>query len=213
MFTLARTTTRQGVLFPSRHGFSRSLSHHTVASLRTFHSNQRWFRTCQTFLKDQPTSSSPSTSSNSTPTPQQQEQEHEYNKQRQHRRQAEEAEQKRRREHQEYLALQRKNTAMYCLAVAISILGLSYAAVPAYQAFCQVTGYAGTTRKAEENELDELSKGLPSLRKFVVRFTSNVARNMPWDFHPCQPKVSLRVGETCLAFFSAENKLVCQTYS
>lgn len=38
-----------------------------------------------------------------------------------------------------------KKTAVTVVAVVAGMIGLSYASVPLYQLFCQVTGYAGTT--------------------------------------------------------------------
>jgi cytochrome c oxidase assembly protein Cox11 len=34
---------------------------------------------------------------------------------------------------------------MYVTAVGVLVLGLSYAAVPLYRAFCQASGFSGTT--------------------------------------------------------------------
>ena len=45
-----------------------------------------------------------------------------------------------------------RNTAMYMVAVAIVVTGLSYAAVPLYRIFCQASGYGGTVIKTEASE-------------------------------------------------------------
>ena len=37
-----------------------------------------------------------------------------------------------------------KGTALLLSAVVVAMIGLTYAAVPLYQLFCQVTGYGGT---------------------------------------------------------------------
>lgn len=44
-----------------------------------------------------------------------------------------------------------KNLALYLVAGIVSMVGLSYAAVPLYRLFCQVTGFGGTTQKGMEN--------------------------------------------------------------
>ena len=49
------------------------------------------------------------------------------------------------------------------------MIGLSYAAVPLYQLFCQVTGYGGTTQRAEQ-----YSDGTILDRTITVRFDANV---------------------------------------
>ena len=40
--------------------------------------------------------------------------------------------------------------ALMCVASAVAMGGMAYAAVPLYQMFCQVTGLGGTTQKAEK---------------------------------------------------------------
>ena len=76
---------------------------------------------------------------------------------------------------------------------------LAWAAVPFYDWFCRVTGYAGTTNVAEADSdvvLDEL---------VTVRFDANVAKGMAWKFKPVQREMTLRIGETGLAFYEAYN--------
>jgi cytochrome c oxidase assembly protein subunit 11 len=38
-----------------------------------------------------------------------------------------------------------------------------------------------------------------------VRFNADVASGLPWDFRPAQREVALRVGETGMAYYTAEN--------
>jgi cytochrome c oxidase assembly protein subunit 11 len=87
-----------------------------------------------------------------------------------------------------------------CVAVAAGMVGLSYAAVPLYRMFCQVTGYGGTTQRAEAPEGPVLD------RMMTVRFDANSASDMNWDFAPAQAKVEIKVGEQALAFYRAENR-------
>lgn len=86
------------------------------------------------------------------------------------------------------------------LVVLVTTMGaLSFAAVPFYDWFCRVTGYAGTTNVAEKGSdviLDDL---------VTVRFDANVERGMPWQFKPVQTEMTLRIGETGLAFYEAYN--------
>lgn len=88
------------------------------------------------------------------------------------------------------------------LAVALLVpvmVGMSFAAVPLYEAFCRVTGFGGTTRQAEDGARVVLD------RVIKVRFAANTARGMPWRFEPVQPAQTVRVGERALAFYEAEN--------
>ena len=40
-------------------------------------------------------------------------------------------------------------TTLVLSGVAVGMLGLAYASVPLYKLFCQVTGYGGTTQRAD----------------------------------------------------------------
>jgi len=51
--------------------------------------------------------------------------------------------------------MRNSKTLKYIVSIAIVVVGLSYAAVPLYQVFCQATGYGGTvaiTRASEKVE-------------------------------------------------------------
>ena len=87
-----------------------------------------------------------------------------------------------------------------CMAgLAFGMVGLSYAAVPLYQIFCQVTGYGGTTQRAERAPDTVLD------RKITIRFDANVGRGMGWKFRPVQRSMELKIGESALAFYEAIN--------
>ena len=89
--------------------------------------------------------------------------------------------------------------AFGAMSVVVGMLGLSYAAVPLYQMFCQVTGFGGTTQRVEQVS-DEILE-----QKIVVRFDSNVAKKLPWHFKPAQRTVDIKIGETALVFYTAKN--------
>lgn len=89
--------------------------------------------------------------------------------------------------------------ALICAAVGAGMLGLSYAAVPLYAMFCQVTGFAGTTQRAERPSDTVLDRAV------TIRFDSNVAQGLGWTFEPVQRKVDVKIGENALAFYRAEN--------
>lgn len=89
--------------------------------------------------------------------------------------------------------------ALLCAGVAVGMVGLSYAAVPLYQIFCQVTGYGGTTNRADAASASVLD------RQITIRFDGNVSKDIPWDFKPVSEPVTLKVGETGLAFYEAYN--------
>ena len=71
----------------------------------------------------------------------------------------------------------RKNrTALLALAGAAAMLGLGYAAVPLYQLFCQVTGFAGTTQRATESDaaIAERFAKASGGQEMSIRFDGNV---------------------------------------
>lgn len=101
----------------------------------------------------------------------------------------------------------------YLIAFGIGVLGLSYAAVPLYRIFCQMTGYGGTTQEATEDKLTQLLRWkrehpeeVEKMRQVRILFNADVNK-MAWDFKPSQDQVVVRVGEPALAFFTAKNRL------
>lgn len=84
------------------------------------------------------------------------------------------------------------------LFVAGGMVGASYAAVPLYRIFCQVTGYGGTPKVASG------PSATVSDRMMSVRFDSMV-NGMDWSFQPVRREVRVRVGETIVAYYRARN--------
>lgn len=93
----------------------------------------------------------------------------------------------------------RERTAMWLAALALTMVGLSFASVPLYSWFCRVTGYGGTTTTAQAGSDTVLD------REIVVRFDASLDANLPWHFRPAQNTMKLRIGETGLAFYNARN--------
>jgi cytochrome c oxidase assembly protein subunit 11 len=89
--------------------------------------------------------------------------------------------------------------AVICAVVAAGMVGLAYASVPLYRLFCQVTGFAGTTQRAVAPSHEVLE------RRITVRFDSNVAPGLDWEFAPVVTAMKLRIGENALAFYRATN--------
>lgn len=81
------------------------------------------------------------------------------------------------------------------------MVGLSFAAVPLYQWFCQVTGYAGTPRTEQVAAAPGAVAGADRVR---VTFDSNV-NGIAWRFKPVQAEVTVVPGEQTLAFYRATN--------
>jgi cytochrome c oxidase assembly protein subunit 11 len=94
----------------------------------------------------------------------------------------------------------RKIPAFIALATASLMLGLSFAAVPLYRAFCAATGYGGTTQRAEK------APAAQGKRNIVVRFDSNVGGGLPWRFEAETAQVTVRTGETATVFYRVTNE-------
>jgi cytochrome c oxidase assembly protein subunit 11 len=84
-------------------------------------------------------------------------------------------------------------------AIVAVMVGLSFAAVPFYDWFCRVTGFGGTTA------VDEAGPDGMLDRTVTVRFDANTAPDLPWAFRPMTRTLELRIGETALVFYEAEN--------
>ena len=82
---------------------------------------------------------------------------------------------------------------------ACFMLGMAFASVPLYRMFCQVTGFAGTTQRAEKAP-DHVSE-----KSVIVRFDANVSSGLAWSFKPVQNTVQVKYGENTLAFYRATN--------
>lgn len=90
-------------------------------------------------------------------------------------------------------------TVFGLVAVVLTMGALAWAAVPFYNWFCRVTGFAGTTQvstQAPDEVLEEVVR---------VRFDSNVDEDLDWTFRPMQTKMDVRIGEDAMAFYEAVN--------
>jgi cytochrome c oxidase assembly protein subunit 11 len=95
----------------------------------------------------------------------------------------------------------RKNakTGLTVLGIVVFMIGLSFASVPLYRLFCQVTGFGGTTQVSAE---------LPNVvldRTVTIRFNADTSPNMPWDFKPELLETKVKLGERGLTAYAAHN--------
>ncbi len=99
--------------------------------------------------------------------------------------------------------LRRRNriTVAALLGVIAAMVGLDVAAVPLYRLFCQVTGYGGTTQRAERAPERELAD-----RVVTVRFNAEAAPDLGWEFRPLVQSVKVHPGEERTIAYRAVNK-------
>ena len=89
--------------------------------------------------------------------------------------------------------------AVLCVAFIGGMVGMTYASVPLYRLFCQVTGFNGTTQRVDQVSPVVLDQTIR------VTFDANVASGLPWKFKPLQHEIIPRIGETVEVKFLAEN--------
>jgi cytochrome c oxidase assembly protein subunit 11 len=98
-------------------------------------------------------------------------------------------------------AMSRNNrTALTMAIVGLGMLALAFASVPLYRVFCQVTGYGGTTQRAEVAPGADVAEG-----KIGVRFDANIDSKLPWKFEPEQERVRVIPGAQTKIFYRATN--------
>ena len=89
--------------------------------------------------------------------------------------------------------------AAMLVGVVVTMGAAAWAAVPFYDWFCRVTGYAGTPGVRAGNDTKVADEWV------TVRFDANTDPEMPWEFRPVQRTMKLRIGETGMAFYEAYN--------
>ncbi|QMW22637.1 cytochrome c oxidase assembly protein [Sandaracinobacteroides saxicola] len=100
-----------------------------------------------------------------------------------------------------------RRTGLIAALIALGMVGLAYASVPLYRIFCQVTGFGGTTQKADASALPDAATLKSVAGKTIrVRFDGNSAPGMPWAFHPVENSVTVKIGERKMAFYRATNQ-------
>ena len=97
--------------------------------------------------------------------------------------------------------MQKRKTMTVLLVVGalLGMSGLAAAAVPLYRAFCQATGYGGTTRRAEAAAQQILAQ------QVAVRFDTNVAPDIPLTFTAQRTSETLHIGQSGVAIFHVRN--------
>lgn len=92
-----------------------------------------------------------------------------------------------------------QKTAAQAVGVVLVMGSLAWASVPFYDWFCRVTGFGGVTNVAETGSDVILDQTI------TVRFDASLERDMPWTFTPVEREMTVRIGETALAFYEAHN--------
>lgn len=96
------------------------------------------------------------------------------------------------------LASKNRNVGIRAALFGLAMLVLAFAAVPLYRVFCQVTGFGGTTMKAEA------APGAVA-GQIGVRFDANISPALPWKFEPEQATVRIHPGARTTIYYDATN--------
>ncbi len=88
--------------------------------------------------------------------------------------------------------------AAYAGGFALTMLGVSFAAVPLYDWFCRTTGFGGTTMVAKS------APDSTGTKPVTVRFDANV-NGLPWRFEAETTSVTLLPGEVRTVFYRLTN--------
>ncbi len=101
---------------------------------------------------------------------------------------------------QERMAQKNRRAGVIVLSVVALMLGLSFASVPLYRLYCQVTGYGGQAYQSNAAE------GKILARQMTVRFNTDTSPNLPWDFKSDQEPLALNIGQEAAISFTAINQ-------
>jgi cytochrome c oxidase assembly protein subunit 11 len=98
------------------------------------------------------------------------------------------------------IAVAQKNTrtGLAMAGFALAMIGLAFASVPLYRAFCQLTGFDGTPLRAEK------APGAVA-GQIGVRFDANVHPGLPWRFEPVENTVRVAPGARTTVYYRATN--------
>ncbi len=92
-----------------------------------------------------------------------------------------------------------KRTVIQLVSVVVFMGAMAWASVPFYSWFCRVTGFGGATDVATA-ESDVILD-----QEITIRFDASIDSGMPWTFKPVQREMTVKIGQTALAFYEAHN--------
>ncbi len=96
------------------------------------------------------------------------------------------------------IAQRNRTVALRAALFGLAMLALAFASVPLYRIFCQVTGFDGTTMKADR------APGAVA-GEIGVRFDANIDPALPWKFAPEQATVRIKPGARTIVSYRASN--------
>ena len=92
-------------------------------------------------------------------------------------------------------------TQALLVLIAVGMLSLGFYSKTLYDTFCRITGFGGTPQIAMN--ADNLSPILD--REVTVKFDTNVAPDLPWEFEPEQRGMTVKLGQSGLIYYRVKN--------
>ena len=90
-----------------------------------------------------------------------------------------------------------RSLTLSLVSIVIGMVMLAYASVPLYRMFCQITGFGGTPTAA---------RAVTPVDRFItVRFNSDVAPGLPWEFATPKKPMRAQLGVHTLVSYRAKN--------
>ncbi len=100
---------------------------------------------------------------------------------------------------------QKKHTFLL-LALAVGMFGFTFALVPLYAVFCEITGLNGKTSNQAALIEEIEASSVPADRQVTIEFLASVNRGLAWEFRPLEAKLVVRPGEMHTTTFFARNR-------
>jgi cytochrome c oxidase assembly protein subunit 11 len=94
-------------------------------------------------------------------------------------------------------------TGMLAGGLAVSMVGMGFAAVPLYRIFCETTGFGGTTMRISETAYAATIK--ETSKPITIRFDANHRSDLPWEFKPERATDTVSIGAKDMAIYTAKN--------
>ena len=95
----------------------------------------------------------------------------------------------------------KKTIRTLCFAV-LGMFTFSFALVPLYNVFCEVTGLNGKIELRATNDTNiEIENG----RDVSIQFVSHNNEEMPWTFEPSEDSIKIKTGKYHTATFYVKN--------
>ncbi|MBV8907859.1 MAG: cytochrome c oxidase assembly protein [Sphingomonas sp.] len=91
-----------------------------------------------------------------------------------------------------------RKTLLILLSIIAAMVALTAISPTLYRAFCEATGFGGTTLRADK------APGAVA-GEVGVRFDANIHPGLPWRFEPEQTTVKVRPGAQTKIFYRAQN--------